>query len=222
MSTPALVTLVAGALGAGYTPATWQEMIAHAFDVSHGELNISGVNFTSTEPAAADRDKPWMRLVAGEIERTYAYFTAAGVPGWYVKNPVPASSSERRMWVGALADLLTYDGGVNEAVTDIAGPMWAEDTNFAGRVPLHPGVLDNGGAFQTTVAVGDQGGVGELVIPSASAPALATAGDFQRAGAATGGTGAYAGTNSAALNVMPKYRGIYIIKRTARIYYKPV
>lgn len=132
------------------------------------------VVISETTPAALDRDKLWAKIDSNnQLQYTFTWSLAFNL--WVALHEVPAVGSERRLWVGTTVDLQTYDGGSVAAVTDVTGPFWEVDTDFADK-----SVIGVGGAH-TPVAT-----------------------DFQIFDDATPGD--------------PKFRTVYIIKRTARTY----
>jgi hypothetical protein len=89
---------------------------------------------------------------------------------WVARNPIDASSSERRLWVGSLANLYLHDGGDGvdptvTAPTATTGAMWEEDTTFRDKLPM--GVLAATGQVQT---VGATAGALTSVIAEANLP----------------------------------------------------
>lgn len=238
MSAP--VDFVPGSFPPNYCPATYQQLYNDMIALLTGSIpgNFTFVNYGPTTPDADDQDKPWIRTGAmGEPDRTYNYFSGS----WAALNPTPASGSERRLWTGPLTGvggLDTYDGGSVGAVTATSGPMWEEDTNFAGKVPVGVGTLSPSG---TVLAVGDTGGVDQVTQTIAQLAAHSHGPDtvtdptatsiVQNTSGATGqGTSAGGTFNinapttgitgaSDPMNTMPPYRTVYFIKRTARIYY---
>lgn len=95
--------------------------------------------FGPTAPSIENRDKKWFETAAnGDPVRAWSYSTDAGL--WVSRHPSPpATSGERRLYVGTSTALLTYDGGASATVTLYTGPMWEIDTGFADRVPAGVG-----------------------------------------------------------------------------------
>lgn len=78
MSTP--IKLTPGELGTGYCPDTYQELYERMFGLGSASIEITGLVpiFGSTEPAAADRDKPWIKLnVDGSLDGIFVWFNGA-------------------------------------------------------------------------------------------------------------------------------------------------
>lgn len=91
MSTP--IELIPGDLGTGYCPDTYQELYEKMFDLGSASVQINGLVpiFGSTEPAAADRDKPWIKLnVDGSLDGIFVWFNGA----WTAALPDRAMISE--------------------------------------------------------------------------------------------------------------------------------
>ena len=230
------VTLIPPTLVEGYCFRGWQFLANDLFGGATAFLpgEFRAVNFSTSEPVAEERDRPWYRLNPdGSPDRWYTYFNGQ----WVSPYEVPAGSDERRIWVGAVIDLETYDGGSAGAVTATTGPFWEVDTDFAQRIPLGVGTLPLSG---TVVNVGDTGGLDQVTLTTAQTPAhLHTISNAFAAQIGFGG-GAIVGffgtgvgvvatgdvnTNSTgggqAHTNMPPYIGVYIIKRTLRIYRTP-
>lgn len=106
--------------------------------------SITPWNIGPNQPVSSLRDRPWLVTdsdtgapVAGMGGATWA--PAYGK--WVVEYPVPASGFERRIWVGTLNDLETYDGGTVGTVSDTTGPFWEQDTDFDDKVPIGVGAV---------------------------------------------------------------------------------
>lgn len=227
-----LLTLQAGSLPSGYCyPATPQELINDALAISSAVFGgeYQTFNYGDTKPAAADCTRPWIRTSNGNLEGLYAYNSSY----WLRPHPIPASSDYRALWVGTDATIDTFDGGLVGAVTDFAGPMWAIDTGFAGRSPMGPGTLS---LSLTAVTVANDFGVDQVTLDSTQIPAhthtisKVHTGDSNTnaSGSGTGqgvvhtDTDGVTGSTGGGLahNNLHPVRGCYIIKRTARIYYR--
>lgn len=194
-------------------------------------------NYGPDKPDPENNIYPWLRTVD---DRWYKY---SG--GWIAKNPEDAESDVRRLWYGNTTDLQTYDGGDTNAPGLSSGPMWEVDTLFAARFPVGPGTFPGG----TVVNVGGIGGEDEHVLTDDEVPATSVLpldgnGDqlpanprFQKSGEVSGlssTNGDFTGEDSGGKmtdvlaqvagggeghNTLPPYRGIYLIKRTARVNY---
>lgn len=207
--------------------------------------NYSLYNFGESKPSVNDTDKPWIRTVNGFPDRLYVYQNGY----WLSPHSVPASGSERRMWVGSLNDLKTYDGGANEDVSDYTGPFWENDTDLSGKFPLGVGELPSG----TEVNFGTTGGSETVTLTSGQLPDHEHLGEayyrahggvysntdpsgladdtlHENSGHTTNAnynqfhkagviTTSIKGASGEAHDNMPPYYGVYFIKRTARVYY---
>lgn len=242
-----LLQLQPGTLPTGYCwPATPQEFLNDAFDISSAVFGgtYQVINFGSSTPAAADRDKPWLRTVNGRIEGFYSYSNSY----WLRPHSVPASSSIRMLWTGSTSELLTFDGGANEATSastiQWTGPMWEVDSDFAAVSPMGVGTLATSG---TSVVVGTNYGNEQHTLTNAQLPTsigvqvkksdgtVLAGQQFQITGTAgdNAQNGDFAGSNSGgqaslvsftvggggeAHSILHPVRGVYFIKRTARVY----
>lgn len=133
-----------------------------SFNASTGNLYY---NFGPTVPSVDNRVYPWFRTGA-DYEEGWYYWDGTY---WVSAHPVPASGSERRLWVGTLNELELYDGGDINAVTSTSGPFWEEDTDFAARSPIHPGTTAGGTIITVGANFGDD--VAEVTIPDTALPA---------------------------------------------------
>jgi hypothetical protein len=153
------------AFAEGYCPTSYQQV---ANDMAEGfGFYIAGIytvwNYGQSEPAAADRGKPWLRLKGdGTPDKVYIYYNGQ----WVSRHQVPAGGQERRLWVGSTGDLETYDGGQAGAVGAASGPMWEVDSTFGGRMPLGVGTTPAG----TAIAVATDYGNDEVTLAEVNLP----------------------------------------------------
>lgn len=240
MPNNAVVSLTPGTLPTGYCFTTLQQLYNDfiRFTTAYLPNTYNTHNYGSTTPIAEDRDKAWFRLFGdGSPDRWYVYYNGA----WVAPHPVPASGSERRLWVGDLTSLQTYDGGSAAAVSATTGPFWEEDTNFQGRSPMGPGAIPTSNPAKT-LAVGENYGEGaHLQTAQELGPHTHPFSHARVEGSGSGditgtdviqgdiGTGPQTGTASALTNtyattqqtmpVVHPVRGIFVIKRSARTFY---
>lgn len=195
----------------------------------------STFNYGSTQPAVDDQNKPWFNTNDGQW-----YFFDSGI--WVRPHPTPPGGDERRLWVGSQSDLWSYDGGdgsdpATTTPTGAVGAMWQVDATPAARIPLFPGTLPGG----TVVNVGSTGGSEQKTLGLTEMPPHTHTFDLEQDGtsgsivwpAKTGGaatphyvdgatTKSAGGTGSpaaaAAFSLMNPYYGIFLIKRTGRVY----
>ncbi len=173
----------------------------------------------------------------------YSYVDGA----WIIPHPSAPGGNERRWWEGALgaAGLDVYDGGSIGAVGSNSGPMWEEDTNFQGRSPMHPGNIPTANPA-TVLAVGANAGegahtqtgqeVGPHVHPLACQASITNGGAIDVVNTGVGSDGLQIGltgplttplsvvtneytTAQEPMPVIHPVRGLYCIKRTARVNY---
>jgi len=194
-------------------------------------------------PNANQRDFLWFRPSTSII-----YYWDTGTSAWISVHPDPPGSDVRRFWAGTLVDLESYDGGLPGPVGDNAGPMWEEDTDMPGRSPMHPGPIPSANPAKT-LAVNENYGEGAHTLTQAELPDVTFPNVAPAQGDATGDiwgdstgsdTGELYGDNGLAaentaenpikfvvksggsgspLNVIHPVRGLYCIRRTARINY---
>lgn len=190
----------------------------------------SEVVFGSSTPAAADRTKPWFRTnTDGTDDGMWVFYNGF----WIQKHPLFIGAV--LMWEGAQANIPTLDGGEAAPVTNITGPFFEEVTEMAARSPLHPGTLP---LSTTVVGVGDN--VGEDRHTMLAAELVAHQHDIktQKSGGSPGNYTLLAVKDSAgevvlntelstpatptAFNVVHPVRGIFFLRRTARVYRRRV
>ena len=168
---------------------------------------------------------------------------------WVAPNPEQDLSARRlwagALGAGA-GNLDEYDGGSTAAVGPATGPMWEEDPTFVGRSPMHPGIIPTANPAKT-LTVGEDYGEGahlmtaQEVAPhnhalSADASITNVNGSIKTVTTGAGGPGLAIGltappstdlavvpnaftTTQQAMPVIHPVRGIYVIRRTARIFY---
>ncbi len=238
---PVDVVLTSTTLPGGYCPTTEQGRLdtyaAHLTGLLPGGYStiVSG----NSLPSAIDQDKPWLRYNAdGTIDRWYTFAQGA----WLSPHLIPPGFT--MLYPGDITSIATFDGGSVGAVTVTTGPFWEEVTAAVGRVPIHPDPSKTVIQFQdviptgTAVVVGSTGGEERHTLTSLELPdhqhkleaeAVST---NSGAGAAFLLLRATAGTNYPTLNPtnttsndqphnnMPPFYGIYLIRRTARLYYR--
>lgn len=239
MPTTVLINAVPGTLPSNFCPtgATalqtfYDEIIARTvFSLSPDKAFY---NFGDTEPTPENRVFPWLRTISGEPDRWYVYVSGK----WIWPYPVPISTDIRQLWVGTLTDLQTYDGGSTDPVSDTTGPFWQEDSDFAGRSPMHPGSIPSANPSKTLAVDENYGEGAHLMTQDEVGPHTHPLNESQLV---TSGSGSDEGiefsepsediyktlvtqTNSytsaqSAMPIIHPVRGIYIIKRTTRKYY---
>lgn len=154
-----LLPLQAGTWPVGYCPTTYQEWLQTAADNLKAVLENGRAfyNLGDTKPAPEFQAYPWLRTTDG---RWYVY---SGV--W--RAPTNYSLFERRLFVGTLTDLETYDGGsAGISGSPTSGPMWEEDEDYRGRSPMGPGDIVDTSPVKTLV-VNEQWGSGVHTLTAA-------------------------------------------------------
>lgn len=160
-----LLTLLPGALPVGFCPGSEQERLNAYMAVSNALLQggLAFYNYGDTKPDVTLQGYPWFRTTDGR----WYYFSGV----W--KSPMNRSSFERRLFVGTLTDLLTYDGGDNGAPSATSGPAWEESTEFRGRSPMGPGAIPTSQPAKT-LNVGEDYGEGAHVLLATEFPSTLT------------------------------------------------
>lgn len=249
MSLTTLIQATPGTLPSPYCFTTFQKLLTDFISLSNWQFNSnignSFFNYGSSVPTVDNQIYPWFRTGSGFLDGWY-YFDGGD---WIKANPVAPLSSERKLWVGTEADLVTYDGGDSNAANDRNGPMWEVDHDFDGRIPIGPGTLPG---YQTVpvptvIANGANAGAeGEVLkLTEAQLPAhdhdigaeasddpdgtsmngrfTVSDGTFHwrnTAGAKIGHT-RDAGTGADInLSKLPPVRGTFVVKRTSRTFYR--
>lgn len=231
MPTDATITFIAGNLPAGACYASEQARLsAFAANLS-GQLpgTFNSVVVGAATPGADDRDKPWL----ADDGRLWL-FNLPGLGAWVSRHPMAVGAV--MLYEGSEASIVTFDGGEAGVATPSTGQMWEKVSQMDGRVPVGPGTLSPSGA---PVAIGDTGGADRVALLINEIPphnhALkcwgAAAGSTDRPQWIANGTversfntensgGNPAGTAADTHQNMPPYRGIWFIRRTARIWYR--
>ena len=233
-----LITLTPPSLPVGYCPSNYQQLANDVISGTQANFNSSignsFFNFGPTTPALNNQVYPW-------LDNNGNWWVFQG-GYWSRQNPVAAGSSERRIFVGTSADVLSYDGGDGTVYSGnpYAGSMWAIDTNFEARFPVGAGtfaasgvVSVNGTTTSTAVAGEDKHTLVTAEMPSHTHQILDQYINLVQRG--TADSGVFSATNrsegvanllpttssggDAAHNNLPPFYGVYFIKRTGRVYY---
>lgn len=188
---------------------------------SGNEINIG----TST-PAAENRGKPWIRTNSdGTDDGVWTYYNGF----WIQKHPMAVGSVI--MFEGASGDITTFDDGESAAITNITGPFWQEITEMKGRSPMHPGIFASGASIGVGDNIGEEKHLMTLpelikhshVIKTFSAGSIAGDGGhiLNEPDPATDvdhSTEPEGSSPPTGMNVIHPVRGIFLIRRTARLY----
>jgi hypothetical protein len=233
MPTNPQVTLTAGTLPGGFCPVNEQERFNEYAKRLTGQLpgSYSTIVFQAAKPSVADQDKLWVRTNAdGTLDRSYTF--SNGI--WRSPHAIPPNFT--MLYWGDISSIDSFDGGAAGTVTATAGPFWAEVTEARGRFPIHPD--PNKVLLTTPVSVKGTGGeelhtlvpgalpdhvhqlVGANLAIQYGGGTLAAA--FLKrdvAGTSVVETVETSGGNNKAHNNMPPYIGLYLLRRTARLYY---
>ena len=233
-----LITLTPPSLPVGYCPSNYQQLANDVISGTQANFNSSignsFFNFGPTTPTLNNQVYPW-------LDNNGNWWVFQG-GYWSRQNPVAANSSERRIFVGTSADVLSYDGGDGTVYSGnpYAGSMWAIDTNFEARFPVGAGtfaasgvVSVNGTTTSTAVAGEDKHTLVTAEMPSHTHQILDQYINLVQRG--TADSGVFSATNrsegvanllpttssggDAAHNNLPPFYGVYFIKRTSRVYY---
>lgn len=229
---PSDVAIIAPTLPAHL--ACYQALINEGVGKAVVQLDTTG--FTnilkqSTTPSATQRNYLWFNT---NDDRTYRWDATIGA--WVIRHEISPGNNDRRLWVGTTTQLETYDGGASGTVGDAAGPMWEVDTGPAAKFLIGVGSLPSG----TAIAVRGTGGNETVTLEVENLPEIdkleesltdpGIANNFFSQSQTTFGTGAVDVDSDApwikrttqgeeeAFTIVPPYFGIYVIKRTARVY----
>ncbi len=128
-------------------------------------------NIGSDTPSVDFRDRPWLKTdaVTGTILGVFTWspFYGAWLQNHWQYNGNNPPTNERRIFVGTLTNLETYDGGEAGTVSDITGPYWVQDTTFNDSAAVGVGTLavTPGASFTiSTPGAGTLSGVGVYFI----------------------------------------------------------
>lgn len=222
-------------------PASPQEFLNEIMEISVAVAPSTAgvVGPQDAFPDIEDRDKAWLRTVAGAPATPYLWqwFNAQ----WVAKHPMAANSGLIHIYDGTAASVDTLDGGTAGVATTDSGPFWAIVATMAGRVPIGVGTLL---PSNTPLLVGNTGGVDEYLPTVAQMPAHVHRITAHGSNDPSNGNGVIAGGNgttgpftyddtaistsnhlsiesqggSDLVNIMPPYIAVYFLRRTARIY----
>ena len=208
------------------------------FSLGSAQMNsLTGILISTSTPDATQRGFAWIKLVGTAPVGIFAWNST--ISNWVWPNLAAAGGYDRRLYAGDLTSLQTYDGGEVGIVGDCSGPMWEEDTSWQGRSPMGVGAIPN---TLDSLTLGSNYGEGkhlqtvDEVGPHTHAcvmDGIKNSGDDSGkfcAGQNFGGPHPDVNTQTNnrssstqaqnPFNVVHPVRGIYIIKRTARIYYR--
>lgn len=231
------------------TGADWVQQLANMI-VGKGVAQLDGTGFTpilnsEAVPGVNDIDKLWFRPSTAGLG---LYRFSGGT--WIIPHPSPAGGNERRHWVGTLTQLQSFDGGdgtANPPQTNV-GAMWEEDIEFRGRSSIGPGAVPlSSPAVSTTVAVNAGAGsvlqtdqmVGTHDHPLLSDALIQDGRGVNVVTTGVGGAGLAVGltappladllvgdntytTTQVETPILHPVRGMYVIKRSARVNYTGV
>lgn len=193
-----------------------------------------------TQPDPSQQTALWYQPSTG---LTFSF----GGGAWVTPHRSPPGSDERRMWVGTLVGLRSFDGGDGSATTPATnvGAMWEEDTDFQGRSPMGVGAIPTSNP-PTNLAVATNAGegahtqtaneVGPHTHPLAADTTIQDGDGVACVATGSGGDGLMRGDSGtpltsitvsnneytpaqAAMPIVHPVRGAYVIRRTARINY---
>lgn len=175
--------------------------------------DLTGVIISDTTPAADDQDKLWIKTDLNGLP--LGQFIYQG--GWIWPHQIPASGKERMIWTGTEAELATYDGGVNVAVTTTTGPFWERDTAFDFRFPVGMGTnaIAYDGNPASSIVPTNTGGAERVALDATEGPVHTHdvytknrdnntywSGDINGAGKVATGASALAGGGDAAITAL--------------------
>jgi hypothetical protein len=182
-------------------PSTPQQLFNDAI-INGASITIPGTATGSivspTAPASNARNLAWFKVDANN--NLLGVFTFSQQYNlWVFQHPLPpagtvntATGGERRLYMGTLVGLQSYDGGdggSNATIGDTTGPMWQQDTTWS------TGVAPNAVGFMPIGAPNNIGG-----------NTITNPGD--KVTSNLGGGGSNNGV-----------QGVFFIKRSARLYY---
>jgi hypothetical protein len=129
----------------GYCPTTNQQFaddIAAAIEVFLPNEFAFAIK-SSSQPTVEQRDRIWAK-VDNSTGVIIGFYTWNTVVGQWVKNHWPLGvipTNERRIFIGSLLALESYDGGESGTISQSTGSFWVQDTAFTDKWPLGVGTL---------------------------------------------------------------------------------
>lgn len=144
------------------TQTRWQQLVALLSVVVPNGFRMT---VSSTAPPPEDRIWPWFRLESdGKPDALYHYTSGY----WLARYHTPADSPIRVAYTDDSTSLMTYDGGENAPVSEIAGPFWEIDTDFAGRIPAGVGNLPSFATSGNAVVLNTNDGSDQITLVDAN------------------------------------------------------
>jgi hypothetical protein len=230
-----------GQLSEGFCPNSYQGIwngFAAVGSVTFPDT-FFGIIISQTAPGVDDQNKAWIKVDGlGLPLASYPFVFASGA--WYSRHPLPPGLT--MIWTEALPDLNTFDGGSAGAVTTLTGPMWEEAIELRAKFPIGAGTLPSGAVLTVATDGGNEthtmteeelfphNHTFEDTVPATNLKQFNVtladkegtldqggsldykpAGDMSLTGGNTDG-------DPEPMNIMPPYRVVYFLKRTARIY----
>lgn len=242
-------SLTTPVLASNCWPATPQSMVNELWSKTRGQLqDLEGVIISASAPDVDDQDKAWIK-VDGSGRPLGIFRYGAGqwlwpVQSWSTLERRLLLGTEADVWSYDGGD--GTDPSIGSGPTPTTGAMWEVDHDFDGRSPLGPGAIPDSDPPQTIATAGVDGGKGTVLMTSTqvaphthalSADTSIEDGDnIKVVSSGSGSTGLLiggSGNTSTPLSVdlsdpgatqeqipvLHPVRTIWVIKRTARLFY---
>lgn len=141
MSTPVDINVPPLPAGFCLSASAIQNHLKTITAVLPGDFTVWNVG--PNEPTIENRSKPWHKTDPSTFIGMGDFDYSPTFGAWLKRhwNANQAPFNERRMFIGSLTDLETYDGGEPGTVSDTTGPFWEKDANFDNKWPLGVGAL---------------------------------------------------------------------------------
>lgn len=241
----------------GYCPDNWRDfalkLMSETQFLFQSDVANSFYNYGDVVPTVDNRAFPWIRTIAGQMDRLYNWSPNYGA--WIAPYWPPPTALFVFDWKGTEAELKVLDnpGGSANPITATTGPFWQVDHDFDQRIAIGAGTLP---LATTVLNVGDTGGQDQITLIAANTARhrhsitlasdadvssylpdeAAEAGAFEathesglrfNSGAGTtvgrtregGGDPANPTAGPTPIGIMPPYRVVLKVIRTARQYY---
>lgn len=143
MATP--ITLQIPPLPAGFclSATSVHDLLTQIQAFLPGEFTVWNVG--PNQPTVENRTTPWHKtdpttgIGVGDFD--YSAVFGLWLKNHWINNGGSPPFNERRLFIGSLIDLETFEGGEPGTISDVTGPFWVQDTTFNNLIPVGVGAF---------------------------------------------------------------------------------